>query len=424
MNYLEWLIAVLGLAVVTATNAASFATKDGTLIARNWGYQLQGPTSLGGELRPQPLASAPHDLLVIDFARFGDEATRFTPAEVRSIQNGPYGRRAVAAYVSIGEASEFRSYWDATPGSWTQTGEAASPLAATAPTWLGPVNPAFPESRKVRYWDATWQSIVFNDAHTGWVDQVVDQGFDAAYLDIVDAYFFWASEVPASERMVGDPTAGDERDAAERMIDFIVDLTAHARETNNDFFVIPQNGEFILDALEGDDPQRLAAYLDAAGAIGIEDTYFRDGDLDENNAFAPDEDKIAVLQRDFLGNGIPVLTVDYVNDPEKVAIFEAEAVADGFIPYAAPDRDLDGLGPAVAPVPAPASFAMLPFACLVLARFRRRARYQPPDGNHITRAEARNPVALLDAPQDANRPGFALLVNPETGPTPTCRGGP
>ena len=31
------------------------------------------------------------------------------------------------------------------------------------------------------------------------------------------------------------------------MIDFIVDMTAHARQTNADFFVIPQNGAFVLN---------------------------------------------------------------------------------------------------------------------------------------------------------------------------------
>jgi endo-alpha-1,4-polygalactosaminidase (GH114 family) len=51
-----------------------------------------------------------------------------------------------------------------------------------------------------------------------------------------------------------------------------------------------------------------------------------------------------VLKADFLKAGKPVLVVDYVNDAELVADFCLQALADGFIPYAAPTRGLDRLG--------------------------------------------------------------------------------
>ena len=329
--------------------AAVFQTVDGPVVVKSLGYQLQGPDAAGGELLPGPLAAAPHDLLVMDFARFGEEANKFSPAEIASIKNsspalGGDGRRKVAvAYVSIGEASEFRSYWNA---AWTLNGTANSPLAAAAPSWLGPVNPDFPESRKVRYWETAWQDEVFNNAGTGWLDQVVTQGFDGAYLDIVDAYYFWGKEVLAGDKQPGDPV--DTADAARRMIDFVVAMTSRAQQTIPHFFVIPQNGEFILADLADDptpeagDAARRAAYLQASGAIGIEDTYFR-GDLDENNAHNLDQDKIQILKDDFLANGVPVLVTDYINDAAKIEQFHTAARADGFIPYAAFSRGLDQL---------------------------------------------------------------------------------
>jgi len=311
-----------------------FRTSTGVVSVDNWGYRLQG--SNGKPLNTLDLVSATHDLIVIDASHDGTDANRFTVDEITRIQDGMGGRSVVVSYISIGEASDFRDYWDK---DWTTTGKASGTLIDAAPDWLGPLNPDWPESRKVRYWDQDWQDIMFNDARTGDVDAIVKAGFDAAYLDIVDAYYFWGAEVSANQYQAGDPK--NEKQAAQRMVDFVVNMTAHARETNEDFFVIPQNGAWIIDALAGD-KARTAAYLDAIGGIGIEDLYFR-GNKDENNGLRPDEETIAILKRDFLDKGIPVFVVDYINDAKKVAQFNRMVLADGFIPYAAPHRDLDAL---------------------------------------------------------------------------------
>lgn len=333
---------IASLLITAGAEAATVQTADGPVRVRDWGYQLQGQ-------QPGPLGAAPHDLLVIDFARFGDEESKFTPQEVAAMQNSVGGdgkRKVVTAYLSIGEASEFRSYWDT---AWTANGTADSPLQPGAPSWLGPVNPDWDESRKIRYWDADWQSVIFNDAGDGWLDQIVTQGFDGAYLDIIDAYYFWGNDVDAADQRPGDPFHGE--DAARRMVEFVVAMTAHARQTNPSFFVIPQNGEFLLNDLrfgpDGDpgDPDLAAAYLDAIAAIAIEDTYYR-GDEDENNPLDPDAEKVQVLKDDFLAAGKPVLVVDYINQPAKVNDFQQRARTDGFIPYAAPTRGLDSLGSA------------------------------------------------------------------------------
>ncbi len=321
-----------------------FNTSSGPVTVANWGYQLQDSPALDGA----EIALAEHDLIVMDFSTDGTGANRFSAAEINAIKDGPGGRTVAVAYLSIGEASEFRDHWDT---AWTKNGKAGGALTSDAPDWLGPTNQDWPESRKVRFWDDEWQEIVFNDAGTGWLDQIVDQGFDAAYLDIVDAYYYWAVELPNSKRKAGDPAKNDEMDSAQRMIDFIVDMTAHARLTNPDFFVILQNGEFIMDALEGTDPARKAALLDAIGAIAVEDTYFIGG-KDHNNNLKPDNDKIRVLQDDFLDNDIPVFSVDYLSNPSKIRDFQDRAIADGFIPYAAHDRDLVSMDDALSGGPA------------------------------------------------------------------------
>lgn len=332
---------VLVLVLLTTPFTASLAAKtiqtaDGPVRVNDWGYQLQGQQA-------GPLGEAPHDLLVTDFSRFGTEATKFTPGEVAAMQDSVGGdgqRKVVTSYLSIGEASDFRTYWD---DAWTANGDADSPLQPGAPTWLGPVNPSFPESRKVRYWDTDWQDVVFNNGRTGWLDQIVTQGFDGAYLDIVDAFYFWGNEVEAADQLPGDPIDG--QDAARRMAEFVVEMTAHAREANPSFFVIPQNGAYLLNDLQfGDDSQPTddalrAGYLDA---IGIEDLYYQ-GDDDENNPLNIDNGKVSVLKDDFLAAGKPVFVVDYLNDPAKVADFQNRAREDGFIPYASSSRGLDSL---------------------------------------------------------------------------------
>lgn len=304
------------------------------LIADNWGYQLQGQTH-----DVKALAAQPHDMLVIDSTRDGTNDTRFTKAEVAEIKGD---RSVLASYISIGEAADFRDYWDK---DWTTTGKATGKLTNEAPDWLGPVNPDWPESRKVRYWDDEWQEVMFNDKGTGDFDKIVKRGFDAAYLDIVDAYYFWGEEVRNKDREAGDPK--NEKQAAQRMVDFIVDMAEHARETNPDFFMIPQNGAWIIDALKSGkvDRERIDAYRDVVGAIAIEDLYFRGGNKDENNKFKPDEQSIKVLQRDFLDKGIPVYVVDYITGDKRIAKFEKAALEDGFIPYASPDRDLGKMAP-------------------------------------------------------------------------------
>ncbi len=312
-------------------------TSHGAVDVQNWGYMLQGLN--GNPLTAGEFAAASHDLLVIDFSRDGTNAKAFTPAQVASMANGAGGEKVMVSYISIGEVNDFRDEWNP---AWTATGQADGQLTAQAPDWLGPVNPDWPEGRKIRYWDSDWQNLIFNDAHTGTLDRIVGNGFDAAYLDIVDAYYYWAVEAPNTARHPGDPAKGNEKDASQRMIDFIVDMTAHARETNPKFFVILQNGDEIIDALANTDATRKAALLDAIGGIAVEDVYFGGG-KDENNAFNPDEERIHILKRDFLANGKFVISVDYVNQAAKISAFVAAAVEDGFMPYVAPDRDLDRL---------------------------------------------------------------------------------
>jgi cysteinyl-tRNA synthetase, unknown class len=325
----------------------NFETSTGVKTVRHWGYQLQGSSGRGkGKTRPLSAAelhAVPHDLIVTDMTKDGTFKNSFTRAEVDSLKKRKDAQSVIVSYISIGEASDYRDHWQDNWTTYTDPAlRAAGEPTANAPAWLGAWNEQWPNSRKVRYWDPAWQAVIFNNEKTGWLDKIVAAGFDGAYLDIVDGYYHWGCEIAQSSQCrAGDPA--NERESASRMIDFIVALSQHARKTNPDFIVIPQNGAYIIDALEDEDHKRRDAYLEHINAIACEDLFFK-GDKPENNGFAPDTEAIDALVRDFLEPGVVVMSVDYLSDNKKVSKFYSEATDKGFLPYAAPKRELNVMG--------------------------------------------------------------------------------
>jgi cysteinyl-tRNA synthetase len=310
-------------------------TKDGPVEFGSWSYQLQGRG--GDPLDPGAVAAIDAGLVVVDYSRNGTADGVFGSAEVVEMQGAGADRKAVLAYISIGESEDFRFYWDE---AWTKGGDAGDAFRPGAPDWLGPLNPDWPESRKVRYWDPDWQAIAID-----WIETIAAKGFDGAYLDIVDAYYFWAHEVRAKDHEPGDPVNG--ADAAARMIDFIVGLSSRARAINPDFVLVQQNAPFLLNDLVYDtggkpkpDPARIAALHEAVAGIAVEDAYLRGG-RDEDNRFRPDQATINEILDSYAAEGEFVLSVDYVRKPSLIEKYLSRAERDGFLPYAAPDRDLD-----------------------------------------------------------------------------------
>jgi cysteinyl-tRNA synthetase, unknown class len=325
--------------------AIDFMTADGLRTVRHWGYRLQG-SGKGRKSHKLPIGElklAQHDLIVVDFSKDGSDAGAFTPEQIASLKSRKKANSVVVSYISIGEASDYRDHWQDDWTTYTDKDQrAAGPPSDKAPAWLGAWNEDWPNSRKVRYWDTDWQALIFNEARTGWLDRIVAAGFDGAYLDIVDGYYHWGVEAVKSDAFrEGDPKS--EREAAARMIDFISALSRHAREINPEFLVIPQNGAFIIDALEDEDHPRRDAYFKAISAIACEDLFFR-GDDAENNPFDPDQETIDTLVATFIDSGTPVLSVDYIDKPGKITEFYQAATGNGFLPYAAPERELNRMG--------------------------------------------------------------------------------
>jgi len=116
-----------------------------------------------------------YDCMIID--AFVDD-TALTPAQILELKTKPNGnRRLVIAYMSIGEAEDYRYYWQ---DDWEDS----------SPAWLAEENPDWEGNYKVRYWDPDWQAIMFG-SQSSYLDRILAAGFDGAYLDIIDAFEYF-----------------------------------------------------------------------------------------------------------------------------------------------------------------------------------------------------------------------------------------
>lgn len=123
----------------------------------------------------QAVCATNYDLLVMDL--FLDEDA-FTAEEVEQLHhkaNG--GRRLVICYLSIGEAENYRYYWDP---SWR----------THKPEWLERANPRWPGNYKVRYWHPDWQNIICGPGDS-YLNRILTAHFDGVYLDLVDAFQYF-----------------------------------------------------------------------------------------------------------------------------------------------------------------------------------------------------------------------------------------
>ncbi len=295
---------------------------DALAAINDFAYQLQGGDD-GIDL--EALGATAFDLLVIDYSRDGSEDEEFSSEEIQSLKESSGGSKIVLAYMSIGEAEDYRYYFDS---SWI---DGDGELTAEAPDYLAPLNPDWPGNYKVRYWDAEWQSIIFgtdSGSDKSYLDRIIDAGFDGVYLDIIDAFEYFGPDGESPER---DDAAGD-------MIDFVIALAAYARETRgiSDFLVFPQNGASILDHERSDN------YLEAVSGIGAEDTFYY-GDEDMDNELDTDHaDDVTGYLDQFIDAGKTVLAIDYLSEEDKITDFYERARDRGYVPYVS-DRELDSI---------------------------------------------------------------------------------
>lgn len=121
------------------------------------------------------LQNSNYDLLIID-AYFWDDM--LSKEEVSALKHKPGGgKRLVYAYMSVGEAADYRYYW-------------LPEYKKNPPAWAEKPNPDWPGAYKVKYWLPEWQSIIC-DSENSYIKMIARSGFDGAFLDVVDAFEYF-----------------------------------------------------------------------------------------------------------------------------------------------------------------------------------------------------------------------------------------
>ena len=155
-------------------------------------YQLQ-------RARPDRIGDTAFDLVVVSLSATGN-----SPDVIPALKDSPGGPKIVLCYMSIGQAENYRWYYQP---EWGQN----------PPEWMGERDPVWGD-RWVQYWHPEWQAIIYGSPES-YLDKIIELGFDGVYLDRVDAYWYYQEQ--------GRNTA------AREMVDFVLDFTEYARRSKS-----------------------------------------------------------------------------------------------------------------------------------------------------------------------------------------------
>ncbi|NVJ97469.1 MAG: endo alpha-1,4 polygalactosaminidase [Alphaproteobacteria bacterium] len=279
----------------------------------SWLYHL-------GDLDDDEIAEiAAHDadLLVIDHANYAGEETPYTSEQI-NIMRGE-GDKIIVSYLSIGEAEDYRFYWD------------DPDFVAIRDQIIDNENSEWEGNFKVKYWLDEWQQVIFQ-----YVDRIIDADFNGVYLDIIDAFEYWEEEAPNSGI-----------DYRQEMADFVAAIRTYAEtrlaDDGNDaaFIIIGQNGEDLIENL---------TYLQAIDGIGKEDLQFYYQNDNESSFREQDSDAVDWSLGYLLAAeaaGVEVFVIEYltavrVSQFEDTLVSHASALEEAGIPlYIAQNRNLD-----------------------------------------------------------------------------------
>ncbi len=267
---------------------------------KSWHYQLD-------KVDVASLAQRDADMLVTDYAREGGKIP-LTADEVAKLKVKPNGqRRTVISYLSIGEAEEFRFYWN---DAWK----------AQKPRWLERENCAWPQAWMVRFWEPGWRDTIISGPDA-YLKRIIAAGFDGVYLDRVDMW---------EHTRVHNPNA------KAAMIDFVADLAATARALKPGFIVIGQNAEDLLEDRR---------YRRTVDAVAKEELFYSRTGTGERNKPRDIAASLAHLSQ-LRWQWKPVFPVEYLLKADDIRSLDREARGQGLVPVF-PTRALDGGDPTV-----------------------------------------------------------------------------
>lgn len=284
------------LLIAIFTNFASAERANLTWV-QNWDYWLQ-------DINIEELKNNSSDLVVIDYSKDGSSETAFTKEEIQSLKDEG---KVVLAYLSIGEAEDYRFYWK---DSWN----------ANPPSFLGEENPEWAGNYKVKYWERSWWRQVIRP----YLKKITAAGFDGVYLDIIDGYYYYGEK------------DGKLKKRANQMVRLVEKIARFGRKKAGEkFAVFPQNGSSILDDASKKFKNR---YIKTIDGIGIESLYYNIYNEADKNY------RIEKLKELTLHNKL-ILDVEYISESKYDEYFDTVENSElNIVAYPAhPDTALDEL---------------------------------------------------------------------------------
>ena len=146
--------------------------------AKNFLYLLNYENYDSKEELLSALSNTNFDVFIMDAFFWGKIFTKDDLNRIRTKEDG--GKRLLISYMSIGEAEDYRFYWQE---EWDRT----------ELSWIDSENPNWPGNFKVKYWNPDWKQIIYgeNDSYT---QLIIDAGFDGVYLDIIDGFWYFENK--------------------------------------------------------------------------------------------------------------------------------------------------------------------------------------------------------------------------------------
>jgi cysteinyl-tRNA synthetase len=143
--------------------------------AQNFLYLLNPENFANKQAFIDAISLTNYDLIIID--GFFDDVLLSSNdiTQLKTKHNG--GTRLVISYMSIGEAEDYRYYWES---GWN----------SSKPDWIEAENPDWEGNYKVKYWETDWQHIIYGSTES-YLDKILGIGFDGVYLDIIDAFEYF-----------------------------------------------------------------------------------------------------------------------------------------------------------------------------------------------------------------------------------------
>ena len=143
-------------------------------LAKNYLYLISNQMFSSKQEMISAIAETNFDAVIIDLFFEDSEFTKDDLNQIRKKKNG--GQRLLLSYVSIGSAEKYRYYYKKGWGHHH-------------PLWLKKKYDGYPDEFWVKFWKDDWQSIIYGNDES-YIKKIVDAGFDGAYLDNVEAYYF------------------------------------------------------------------------------------------------------------------------------------------------------------------------------------------------------------------------------------------